>query len=96
MFQRTDDYMTKITLDALDREVILNADIHIKWDKGKWRCWCDQTQTWVQFPNDLRTKHKRFVADVVKAQRGSNQVFYRAYHGSIRSNDSGKEGPVIG
>lgn len=89
MFERTDEYIQKITLDALDREVLLDAEITIIRGPGKLKALCKDTNTYVQFPTGLRKEGKRFVADVVKASNGG-RIFYRAYKNSIRESKDGK------
>lgn len=89
MFERTDEYIEKITLDALDREVILDAQIEIVRGTGKLKAYCKDTKTYVQFPTGLRRIGRRFVADVVKSSNGGS-IFYRAYKGSIRERVNGE------
>ena len=89
MFQRTDDYMTKITLLALDKHVMLDANIEIRYLGSKLKAYCKETDTYVQFPREIRKPGKKFIADVVKAQRGEDQIFYRAATGSIRDAAKG-------
>lgn len=95
MFQRSDDYMAKITFEALDKEVYLDIVIKIVWDKGKYRAWCEETSTWLQFPNHLRDPDKQYYADIIKAQRGTDAVFYRAVKGSIRRKELGKNSDPV-
>lgn len=89
--ERSDEYMTKIVCDALDRQVLLDARIHITYLGSKLKAYCDDTKTFVQFPRDLRREGHTFVADVVKMSNGG-QIFYRAYRNSIRRS---KDGQVI-
>lgn len=88
MFTRDDDYMAKICLEALDKQVLLDASVQITYDGGRYRAWCKETKTWLQFPNALRFPNTTYVADVVKAARGSGKVFFRAFPGSIRKTKS--------
>ena len=90
--ERSDDYMGKITMDALDRQVILDASIVIQRLGQKLKAYCSNTNTYVRFPRDIRIYGKRFVADVVKVGRTGGTVFYRAYKQSVRET---KDGPVI-
>ena len=89
MFQRSDDYMAKITMDALDREVILDAVITFQYLGSKLKAFCEDTGTYVQFPRALRNPRNLFIADVIKAGGKGKRVFYHAYKGSIRT-DSGR------
>ena len=84
MFVRSDDYVTKITMEALDREVLLDATITFEWLGTKIKARCQETGTYVQFPRALRKPGKRFVADVIKSGGNGRAVFYHAYKGSIR------------
>ncbi len=82
MFERSDEYMASIMLDALDRDVVLSANVIIKPVGGKLKAYCEDTKTYLQFPRAIRQNGKRFEADVIKAAT-EGQVFYRAYRGSI-------------
>lgn len=88
--ERSDEYMAKICFDALDREVVLDADIIIQYLGSKLKAYCKQTGTYVQFPRDIRKAGKRFVADVIKAGGNGRAVFYHAYKNSIRESVNGK------
>lgn len=90
-FQRSDEYMANITMDALDHEVYIDAVIECRWNGTKHKAWCINTKTNVQFPSKIRGSGKVFIADVVKAST-PGKVFYRAYKGSIRE----KKGSVVG
>lgn len=89
--ERSDEYMGKIMMDALDRSVLLDAKIDITYLGSKLKAYCRDTSTYVQFPRDLRKPGQSFVADVVKMSNGG-QIFYRAYRNSIRRS---KDGQVI-
>lgn len=89
---RSEDYMSRITLDALDREVILDAKIKIVPLGSKLKAWCENTQTYLQFPREIRAYGRTFVADVVKTANKTCKVFYRAYPNSIRESI---DGPII-
>lgn len=94
-FDRTDKYMADITMDALDREVLLDAEIKIIWAKGKLKAYCSNTDTFVQFPKAIRKDGRIFIADVVKAAQAGGAIFYRAYKGSIREGIKGKRSDPI-
>jgi hypothetical protein len=89
MLIRTDEYMSKLTMDALDRPVHLDATIRITMLGSKLKAYCEDTGTFVQFPRDLRKHGRRFVADVIQSANASGTVFYRAYKGSIRETKNG-------
>lgn len=91
-FERTDAYMAKIFLDALDRHVIEDARIEIVWSPQhhKLKAYCPKTDTWLQFPTKLRKEGRKFIADVVKAKKDTGNIFYRAYKGSIRDAQTGE------
>jgi len=90
--ERTKEYMAKIVADALDREVILDANIRITRQGKKLKAYCEQTGTYLQFPRALREAHMTFVADIVKSPRKDSVPYYRAYPNSIRYK---KDGEVI-
>lgn len=94
MFERSDDYMANITMDALDRDVVLSAKVIIQEVNGKLKAYCEDTKTYLQFPRDIRRKGKRFEADVIRAQT-SGKIFYRAYRGSICEVINGVVGDPI-
>lgn len=87
--ERSDDYMAKIMMDALDRSVILDAQINITHNGPKLKAYCVNTKTYVQFPRDLRREGATFYADVVKMSNGG-KIFFRAYKGSIRRSKAGE------
>lgn len=91
-FVRTDEYMTKLAIDALGGHVITDATICILYQGSKLKAFCEDTRTFVQFPRELRTHGAIFYADVVKMGGQNGTVFYRAYRKSIRRT---KTGPVI-
>ena len=92
-FERTDDYNTKIFLDALDGDVRLDAEVTFYGQGRKLKAYCAETRTNLQFPTKLRSRYKTYIADVVKCERKDGAVFYRAYKGSIRDS---KTGEVVG
>ena len=92
-FIRTDEYMNKLFIDAFsgDRQVHQDAEIEIKydWNKDKLRAWCPMSNTWLQFPNALRTKSgKNYTADVIEMKHEGRETFYRVVKGSIRNKGS--------
>lgn len=95
--ERNDDYMTKICMDALDNDVKLDSHIRIVHGKGKLKAYCEEKETYVQFPNHLRDYGKVYLADVVKATNKNCTIFYRVYKGSIREiRGDGSEGRKVG
>ena len=96
-FERSEEYMTKIFLDALDRDVMLDAQVVIRHERGwnsKLKAWCPSTKTNLQFPTKLREHDgQRYIADVIKSARKGGKPFFRAYRGSIRD---AKTGEVVG
>jgi len=88
-FERTEEYMLDITLDALDSHVVLDAKIRFIHEGSKLKAHCPDVECNLQFPRKLRRSGKTMVADVVKAKRSTGKVFYRAYPGSIRETKEG-------
>ena len=92
-FERSEEYMGKISLDALDREVYIDSKITCQYQNGysgKIKAYCHDTNTYLQFPSKIRTPGRKFVADVVKMQKkNGGTVFFRAYKGSIRETVNG-------
>lgn len=91
-FKRTDKYIEKLTMEALDKDVRLDAVIDIVYLGKKLKAYCGDTGTYIQFPRDLRRTGDRYYADIIKAGSGDGierTVFYRAVQGSIRNNKSG-------
>jgi len=85
-FERSEDYMAKLTMEALDNHVILDANIEIVKGPGKLKAYCKDTKTYVQFPTMLRRLGRRFAADVIKAERNGQRTFYRVIKESIRED----------
>lgn len=87
-FVRSDDYMTRIFLDALDRDVHLDAEVKIIWSAvhRKLKAFCPKVNAFLQFPNNLRQEGNVFICDIIKAQT-PGKIFYRVYKGSIRWSD---------
>jgi len=96
-FTRSDEYQTKIFMDAFEQHVVLDAKIVLRRDSNNWRklkAWCPVTGTNLQFPSKLREyEGQRFIADVIKSRKKGGKVFYRAYRKSIRDP---KTGEVVG
>jgi len=49
-FVRSDDYQTKIFMDAFDNHVVLDAKVEITHINGKLKAYCPSTGTFLQFP----------------------------------------------
>ena len=88
-FKRSEEYMTKITLEALDRETHLDAVVKFIRLGSKIKAYCEDTKTFLQFPRELRKEGRSMFADVVKAKQNTGKVFFRAYPGSIRHTKDG-------
>ena len=95
MFVRSDEYISKIFMDALQRQVHQDATIRIQPLGKKLKAYCVDTDTYVQFPRDIREQYVEFKADVILASNKSGTEFYRAYKGSIRPVVGGRELGVI-
>lgn len=95
MFVRSDEYISKIFMDALQKQVHQDATIKIQQHGRKLKAYCVDTNTFVQFPRDIREQYMEFKADVILASNKSGTEFYRAYKNSIRPIINGHEGPVI-
>lgn len=97
MFIRSEEYMNKIFCDALEKhgKVIQDADILITYVGKKAKAYCENTETYVQFPRDIRNKYRRFKADIIFADVKDYKPYVRAYKGSIRPIVNGIERDVI-
>lgn len=90
-FVRTEEYEAKLFGQALfdEKRVIKDAKIHIMYVSGKLKAYCINSETYLQFPRDLRQMDARFVADVVEVKNESvDQKYYRVMKGSIRKEGS--------
>ncbi|MCP3685932.1 MAG: hypothetical protein GY861_25070 [bacterium] len=92
-FERTDDYEAKLFECALfdEKNVIKDAEIVILRVGGKYKAYCENTDTYLQFPRGLRSHEgQKFTADVVEVIRTDNvSKYYRAMKKSIRNyNDN--------
>ena len=95
MFVRSDEYISKIFMDALQKQVHQDATIKIQQHGRKLKAYCVDTDTFVQFPRDIREQYMEFKADVILASNKSGTEFYRAYKNSIRPVVGGRELGVI-
>jgi hypothetical protein len=84
---RSDEYMNRIFMDAIDKGVQLDVKVDCVYDyeKKKLRVVDPQTHTFIQFPNKLRRKGRSYIVDIIKQGGNGRAVFYRAYKGSIRN-----------
>jgi len=90
-FVRSDDYQTKIFMDAFDNHVVLDAKVEITHINGKLKAYCPSTGTFLQFPSKLRHYNgEKYIADVIKSRNNSGSIFYRAYRKSIRQPQTGE------
>ena len=86
-FERTDAYQRKLFLEAMvdEKRVILDATIRIINDGYKYRAYCFDTLTYLQFPNRLRDWNLEYIADVVEVINSKvGNKYFRAMKGSIR------------
>jgi len=89
-FERTDKYMQKLFLEALDeKNVISDATITIVPENGygsKLKAYCSESKTYLQFPRNLRDfKGQRYIADVIQVIREDDvRPYYRVVKCSIR------------
>jgi len=89
-FVRSDTYEQKLFEQALmdEKRVIQDANIRIVYEngyRGKLKAFCEETETFLQFPTALREWDRRFIADVVEVMNDSvSQKYYRVVKGSIR------------
>jgi len=90
-FERTDEYNQKLFEQALfDEKHILTDTLIVIVDNGsKLKAYCPATDTYLQFPRDLRAHGDKFIADIVEVIRAEGiQKYYRAMKGSIRRKGS--------
>ena len=91
-FERSDEYEAKLFEKALcdEKHIIKDAKIRIVYGDGnKLKAYCEDTNTYLQFPRGLRKPRARFVADVVEVINDNvYQKYYRAMNGSIRREGS--------
>lgn len=85
-FERSEDLLGKMFIDALDREVHLDEKLQCIYDGRKLRVYSSKLSSYIQFPTALRRAGAVFIADVIKVGGGSRAPFYRAYRGSIRNS----------
>lgn len=95
-FERSEELLERLFIDAFDRHVIMDAKVQIVQDPTnhrKLRAFCPSTGTYLNFPYALRQYvGQEYIADVIKASNASGAIFYRAYRKTIRN----KEGDVVG
>jgi len=90
-FERTQEYENKLFEQAMfdEKRVIKDAKIHIIGVSGKLKAYCENTDTYLQFPRDIRQLDNRYIADVVEVKNESvEQKYYRVMKGSIRKEGS--------
>lgn len=86
VFERTKESELKLVTNALFRNVIKDAEIQITSNKhgGKYKAVCTNTNTYVQFPRDLRSPGTVYTADVIENSQEGKATFYSVVKGSIR------------
>jgi hypothetical protein len=90
-FERTEKSEQKLLEQAFldDKRVIRDAHITIVSVGSKLKAYCDESDTYLQFPRSLRAYNKVFIADVVEVQREDYVTkYYRVAKGSIRERGS--------
>jgi len=94
-FERTEAYNQKLFEQALfdDKNIVKDAKIIIIPEhgySGKLKAYCEDTETFLQFPRHLRTHNgQRYIADVVEVVREDDvRKYYRVMNKSIRKPDS--------
>lgn len=91
-FERTDALEKKLFEEALinENKVIKDAEIHITIGKGgKLKAYCGYTDTFLQFPRDLRKLDAEFVADIIEVKNDHvTDKYYRVQKGTIRKKGS--------
>lgn len=90
-FERTQEYENKLFEQALfdEKRVIKDAKIHIIAVNGKLKAYCEDSDTYLQFPRDMRQIDNRYVADVVEVKNDKvSEKYYRVVKGSIRKQGS--------
>ena len=98
-FERTEEQTQKLFEQALfdEKNVIQDADVTIEYDYNggnKLKAFCEQTNTYLQFPRALREDcGQQFKADVIEVKRDDGvRKYYRALKGTIRN----EQGEVVG
>lgn len=90
-FERTQEYENKLFGQALfdEKRVIKDAKIWIRCVGGKLKAYCETSDTYLQFPRDIRKAGAEFIADVVEVKNESvDNKYYRVMKGSIRKKGS--------
>jgi len=92
-FKRSQEIEEKLFLEALsgDKHVKKDAQIRILMNHNRYRAYCVDTDTWLQFPTKLRYPGALFLADVIEVSSPGRDTFYRVVKGTIRKN-----GTVVG
>jgi len=98
--KRSDKITGDLFIDALSKRVIMDAKIKIIYDhnKNKLRAYCEQVDSFLNFPNDLRKEGKEYITDIVEVPAtATKSTYYRAKHGTIRPLLTKQvEGRVVG
>jgi hypothetical protein len=92
-FERSEHTIRKqILIDAIESEVIRDATLYCYYDGHVYYQPEYHEEYRVQFPNHLREKGKKYIADIYKRTTKSGTVFWSAYKGTIRETN----GKIIG
>ena len=96
VFVRSAEYEGRLVLEALeDKDIIKDAQIDIMWDAGRLRAWCNEANSYIQFPKALRKEYVQYISDIVQVKAGEkHSSFYRAMKGTIRLR--GGKGTIVG
>lgn len=91
-FVRSDEYLAKLTVDALTKNVILDVKIHIVLDRTEIRAWSKETGFRLIFPNHLLHEGYVYSADVIEVSRiAGNIIFYTVYKESLCLISTGED-----
>lgn len=95
-FVRTQRQKAQLMSEALGgKDVIKDATIDIvySYEHNKLKAKCNQTGTYLQFPNNLRIRGARYTADVIEVKNEKvDQKYYRVLKNTIRNT----QGNIVG
>lgn len=89
-FVRDAAYEARLVGEAFGRIVHKDAEIEITSYRkgGKYKAFCSKTNTYIQFPRNLRQPGVRYIADLLEQSQEGKETFYTAVKGSIRLKGS--------
>jgi hypothetical protein len=90
--KRTQEQEDKLFLEALDnKRVLKDATITIMGGTGKLKAYCQETDTFLQFPRHLRAFGLKYTADVIEVINESvTNKYFRVVKNTIRKYGSEK------